>query len=212
MPHLGRLGALHLDALREMANIGAGHAATALSQMTGRRVSIGVPSVTLAARRAVAEIVGSEVRPMILVRLAAGGRLAAGLVLAFTEEDARALTDLLLARRTSSTGWLDPLGTSALKEVGNVLGAAYLNVLARLTGWTIPLSTPDLVYARADWATDMLRDRRCEGDEPGNGDCWGLCLETTFHVDGSEVAVKGHVLLFPGQGSVEALLVAVGVE
>lgn len=206
-PEIGRLGVLHLDALRELANIGAGHAATALSQMTSRRVTIGVPNVSVAARAAVVEIVGSAVRPMILVRLSAGGSFAAGLVLAFGEDDARELTDLLLARTTSRTGWLDPLGASAIKEVGNVLGAAYLNALAQVTGWTIPLSTPDLVYTRADWATELLRSDDCDG----TCDCWGMCLETTFQVEGSAVAVKGHVLLFPGQGSVEALLGAVGV-
>ncbi|MGQ0703023.1 MAG: chemotaxis protein CheC, partial [Gemmatimonadales bacterium] len=37
------LTALERDALREVANIGAGHAATALSQMTGGRIMISVP-------------------------------------------------------------------------------------------------------------------------------------------------------------------------
>ena len=43
MVDVRELGSLQLDGLREVANIGAGHAATALSQLTNRRIMVGVP-------------------------------------------------------------------------------------------------------------------------------------------------------------------------
>lgn len=198
-----RLGHGQLDALREIANIGAGHAATALSEMTSRRVSIGVPNVSVAARGALGEIFGRRATPLILTRVRASGAFSGGLVLAFSEAAAGNLAGLLLGRTSAGIGWLDPLAASALKEVGNVLGAAYLNALASLTGWTIPISTPEIVYARADWAVALLSVDDCYSD-------FALCFDTSFQVEGAADEVRGNVLLFPRTDVVPVLLEAIG--
>jgi len=193
-----------LDALREVGNIGAGHAATALSEMTGRRVAIGVPTVSVAALGAIGEILGRGDVPLILARVRATGSFTGGLVIAFTEDAAGDLTDLLLGRKSRGTSWFDELGSSAIKEVGNVLGAAYVNALAAMTGWSIPISTPDLVYARADWAVSLL-------SLESQSDC-GICFETSFRVEGTDAEVRGHVVLFPQLDVLESLLEAIGAE
>ena len=41
------LKAIQRDALKEVANIGAGHAATALSQMIGGTIMISVPTINI---------------------------------------------------------------------------------------------------------------------------------------------------------------------
>ena len=41
-----KLGVLELDALREATNVGAGHAATALSQLTHQHIRVSVPQIT----------------------------------------------------------------------------------------------------------------------------------------------------------------------
>ena len=195
---LAMLKHIELDALREIANIGAGHAATALSGMTSSHVSIGVPSVTLARRTAIAEIVGRDM-PMIITRIRAEGAFDGGLVVAFTEPAAQQLTDVLLGRTSVGHEWFDSLASSALLEVGNVLGAAYLNALASLTSWTIPISTPRLIYARAGWAVQLLcgNNSQCE---------IALCLDTSFTMEGTAAPVRGHVILFPKSETVRQLL------
>ena len=202
---VARLVHLQLDALREIANIGAGHAATALSDMTGRPVAIGVPVGSVAAKGALSDVVGRGDVPMLLARVRASGAFAGGLVIAFAEPAARQLTDLLLNRRTEGHAWLDEIAASAIKEVTNVLGAAYLNALASLTGWTIPISTPKLVYARADWAMSLM----CVDQQPCDV---AICLDTSFRIEGAAEEVRGHVLLFPQVGTVETLLRAIGAE
>ena len=57
--NLRSLSELERDALREVANIGAGHAATALSQMTGRKIMIDVPEVSVQQLEAVTELIGA---------------------------------------------------------------------------------------------------------------------------------------------------------
>jgi len=191
-----------MDALREVANIGAAHAATALSEMTSRRVGIGVPTVSVAALGAIAEVLGQGDEPLLLARVRASGDFNGGLVIAFTEPAAGELTDMLLGRSSPGNCWLDELGVSAIKEVGNVLGAAYVNALASMTGWSIPISTPDLVYSRADWAVSLL-------SLESQADC-AICLETCFRVEGAATEVRGHVVLFPKLDVLEKLLEVIG--
>ena len=198
---LARLLPLQLDALRELANIGAGHAATSLSLMTGRRVGIGVPSVTVAAFSAVSEMVSGWSEPLSLVRMCTDGHLRAGLLVVFSEPAARELTGLLLG---DSADWPGPMGTSAILEVGNVLGGAYLSALAGVTGWTIPLSTPELLRAPAE---RLIRDLSM--DRPASS--YALCLETTLTVDGVAASLNGHVLLFPLLAVLPSLLEVLGL-
>ena len=199
---LAQLSLEQLDTLRELANVGAGHAATALSQMTGRRVDISVPTVSVTAQRAVTEIMGPG--QVLLVRLKSEAPLAGGLAILLDERAAATLTDLLLDRTTVGEAWFDAIGASAIKEVGNVLGAAYLTALSQATGWTIQISTPDLVFARSAWAIEMLA-------VDGRTSDYAICLETAFLVEGSPAPVRGHVLLFPQPETVPALLAAVGM-
>ena len=66
------LGHLQLDALREVANIGAGHAATALSQLIGRRIAVDVPQIQVVRLEEVAGLTGREdetVAAVLMLRL-----------------------------------------------------------------------------------------------------------------------------------------------
>src|SRR5438128_2109597 len=50
---------LQIDALREVANIGAGHAATALSQLTNRKIMISVPQINIVRLEEVPDLLGN---------------------------------------------------------------------------------------------------------------------------------------------------------
>src|SRR5438445_13644370 len=62
---------LQIDALREVANIGAGHAATALSQLTNRRIMISVPQINIARLEEVPDLLGhaQEVVAAVLLHM-----------------------------------------------------------------------------------------------------------------------------------------------
>src|SRR5438876_1238209 len=59
MEDVRELKELQIDALREVANIGAGHAATALSQLTNRRIMISVPQINIARLEEVPDLLGN---------------------------------------------------------------------------------------------------------------------------------------------------------
>src|SRR5439155_12671992 len=89
MEDVRSLKALQLDALREVANIGAGHAATALSQMTNRTIMIAVPEVNVRPLEEVTDLVGSPDTVIAAVLMHMMGDLTARTLVLFPEGSAR---------------------------------------------------------------------------------------------------------------------------
>ncbi len=104
MDDLRDLEPLHFDALREVANIGAGHAATALSQMIDRTIMISVPEVSVTPLEDVPGVIGDpeEVTAAVLMQMM--GDLTGRTLLMFPSESADTLCDLLLRRSVGTTG------------------------------------------------------------------------------------------------------------
>ena len=143
-----------LDALRELASIGSGTAATALAQMLGRPVELAVPralALPLAdALDAVGEpdaMVASVVLPTAGCAGGADHRLRrrcpdAEIVslLLFSYGCAANLCRLLGVEPRSE------LGDSALGEIGNVLGASAVGAFAQMTGLALEPQPPHVLY------------------------------------------------------------------
>jgi chemotaxis protein CheC len=134
---------LELDALRELANIGSGTAATALSSMLGRSIDVTVPSALALPLAEAVEEVGHPAAEATGVVLPIVGELDAIVLMIFTERDAAQVCALLGVEAGTE------LGQSALNEVGNIVGTAYINALAAITGLAIEPAPPQ-------GATDML--------------------------------------------------------
>lgn len=125
------LATLHLDALRETANIGAGHAATALSRLTRRRVMISVPDVRILPLEQVGGMLGDpgDVVSAVIVRVE--GDVSGHTVQIFDGRTACRLVSLLLdTREPAFPRDFGTLQRSAVKEIGNVIVGAYLDELS----------------------------------------------------------------------------------
>ncbi len=136
-----------LDALRELASIGSGTAATALAQMLGRPVELAVPralALPLAdALDAVGEpdaMVASVVMPTTGCTVAAGGDAEIVVLLLFSYSCAASLCELLGVEPRSE------LGDSALGEIGNILGASAIGALAQMTGLALEPQPPHVLH------------------------------------------------------------------
>src|SRR5439155_69517 len=139
------LKALQIDALREVANIGAGHAATALSQLTNRRIMISVPQINIARLEEVPDLLGDPQEVVAAVLMHMLGDLTGRTLLLFPEPVARKLCDMLLRRPSGTTTVFDALEQSCLKEAGNILSGAYMNALSDFMGMLLLPSVPSLV-------------------------------------------------------------------
>src|SRR5919206_1831268 len=114
-----------LDALRETANIGAGHAATALSQMTGGTIMISVPTITISALEDVPSQIMDSEEPIAAVLMHMLGDLTGRTLLVFPRPTALRLAQIMLRRPRGSSRDLGDLEQSAIKEAGNILSGAY---------------------------------------------------------------------------------------
>ncbi|MBI4409403.1 MAG: chemotaxis protein CheC [Gemmatimonadetes bacterium] len=198
------LGSLQLDGLREVANIGAGHAATALSQLTHRRILLDVPQIRITRLEEAAELVGpgDEVIAAVLVRVL--GDATGRTVLILPRDTAVRLTEILLGR----TGVTFPesfgeLERSALTEAGNILVGAHLSALSDFLGLILLNSVPGLAI---DLAAAILTSSYLNFGERAD---YVFCLDTLFRVDEGEHPLRGHLLLIPDGGSLEVILRAI---
>jgi chemotaxis protein CheC len=130
---------LQLDALREAGNIGSGNAATALSNLLGRPIGISVPDARALPLADAVDELGDPESFVTGVLITVGGDLDALVLLVFTPEEAAALCALLGVEMDSE--W----GSSALGEVGNILGCSYITALGTLTGMTVTPRPPETV-------------------------------------------------------------------
>src|SRR5262245_54118837 len=191
-----------LDALREVANIGAGHAATALSQMIGSTIMITVPRINVARLEEMPPVVAKPDEPVAAVLLEMTGDLTGRTLLVFPKHAAVRLAALLLRRQT---GELGPLEESAIKEAGNILSSAYMNALSDFMSMRLLPSPPSL---EVDLSTEVLTAKRLHFGEDRDV---VFCVESEFYVKGVAKPLRGYFLLLPDRPSLGAILRAVHV-
>jgi chemotaxis protein CheC len=192
-----------LDAMREVANIGAGHAATALSQMTNRTIMITVPRVNIRPLEDACDTVGTpdEVTAAILMHMM--GDLTGRALLLFPLGSARTLCDFLMRREIGTTQDFGEMEQSALKEAGNILASAYLNALSDFMGMMLVPSVPSLVI---DLSGAVLTSAHLNF---GHDRDYAFCVETSFRLEGATEPLGGHFLLLPDLASLRSIFDAI---
>ena len=185
------LNSVQLDTLKEVSNIGMGHAATALSQMIGKRVNLTVPNVTITEISQVPEHLGGAEKMMVGITLQILGDARGSIMLLFPEESAHRLLCSLLGQQEKGLVMTE-VSVSALKEVGNILASAYLSALGNLLNKTLIPSVPLLAYDMAGAVVDhALIDLSQSGD-------FAMMIETDFGGEpDQDLAIKGHFFLLP---------------
>ncbi|MDH3454054.1 MAG: chemotaxis protein CheC [Desulfuromonadales bacterium] len=198
------LNNVQLDALKEISNIGMGHAATALSQMIGQTVHLRVPHVTITEISQVPDHLGGAERLMVGITLQILGDARGSIMLLFPTESAHHLLCSLLGRQ-AKTLIMNEMTVSALKEVGNILASAYLSALGNLLNKTLIPSVPLLAYDMAGAVVDYVLIELSQASD------FALMVETDFSGDaGQELAIKGHFFLLPDPATLDIFLNAVG--
>ncbi len=189
---------MQLDALRELANIGSGTAATALSSMLGRPVDISVPAALALPLADAVEAAGTPDAVVTAVVLPLVGDLDAIALLLFAPEDAAALCGLLGVDVDSD------MGISALAEIGNILGSAYIGALTTMTNLALEPAPPKT-------ATDMLGAIVSSVLAAGAAETdVALLLDSELTVEGAECSLS--FMLAPGREGVAEILARLGLD
>lgn len=192
-----------LDAMREVANIGAGHAATALSQMTNRKIMITVPRVNVRPLEEACDTVGAPEDVVAAILMHMMGDLTGRALLLFPEPAAQTLCDFLLRREPGTTSSFGPMEQSGLKEAGNILASAYLNALSDFMGMMLVPSIPSLVI---DLSGAILTSAHLNF---GHDRDYAFCVETSFRLEGASESLGGHFLLLPDIASLRSIFDAI---
>ncbi|QHT60718.1 chemotaxis protein CheC [Paenibacillus lycopersici] len=202
MDLLNRLEAFKLDVLKEVGNIGAGNAATALSRLLDKPVDMRVPTVSLVPFERIADKVGGSEQVVIAVFLRVEGEAPGNMFFIIHEDSAKKLLRGLLALDVQDEGYSE-MEFSALGEIGNILAGSYLSSLADFTHLYLSPTVPGIAV---DMAGAILSYGLVQYGEMGDS---ALLIDTAF-LEGKEV-LAGHFFLIPDPESFDKIFSALGV-
>jgi chemotaxis protein CheC len=197
-----RFGEFQFDVLKEIGNIGAGNAATALSKIISKEIDMKVPHVQIIGFDEIADFVGGTENVVVSVFLRINGDVPGNMFFILTVESAKSLVKHFLQVDPAENGFTE-LQFSALCEIGNILIGSYLSSLADFTHLNMFPSVPAIAI---DMAGAILSYGLIELGHLGD---FALSIDTAFL--GSEQAVEGHFFLLPDPDSLEKLFSALGV-
>lgn len=195
------LSALQLDALKEVSNIGAGNAATALSMMIGKKVDMTVPAVNVVKLEDIVEENGETEVAGTVVRVL--GDIAGNILLVFENPTAENIIQKLVGSKQSPES---EMGSSVLCEIANIISASYMNAIAQLTNLAIAPSVPATSY---DMLGAILTTTFIESNQY---DEYILDIETVFLDEDTAENIGGHFYYIPMPGSLEKILKSIGIN
>lgn len=198
------LNDLHMDALREIGNIGSGNAASALSALLSCPFTISVPTVRILDYSEVAGDMGGPEQMIVGALLFLEGDVQGMILFLLQEGFASATLEALLGEPVNSLDGLDEMAQSALQEVANIMAASYLNAIASLTGMTITISTPSL-------CTDML-GAILSVPAIYYANISDKIIYIEDELRGENLCAPNHILLIPDTGSLEKIITRLGLE
>ncbi len=143
------LNEMQRDALKEIGNIGSGNAASALSSMLGKPVDIAVPSVKFLDYQTVVSKLGGPEQLLAGLLFSLSGEVTGMIMFLLQKEFANMVVSTLLGTEAENNISGDEMSESAIREVGNIMAASYVNAINALTGLDINISVPSLAVDMA---------------------------------------------------------------
>ena len=192
----------YFDILREIGNIGAGNATTALAQMLQCKVDMSVPKVGLLEFKEVGAAMGGEEQIMAGIYLGVEGDITGSIMFLLEKNSARFLVSKLMGMEMEGEEFSE-MEFSALKEVGNIITGAYLNSLSSLTNLKIYPTIPDVAV---DMAGAIMSVPAIQFGAIGDR---MLLIQTQLF---DEVAIDGYFILIPDMESYSKILSALGMS
>lgn len=203
---LEKLEDSQFDVLKEIGNIGAGNATTALATMLNIKVDMSVPNVALLPFDNISSFIGSEEQTVVGILLEIQGDIDGMMMFLFDMKSAHNLVNSLMMRdvHQDENGMADfsEMEMSALNEIGNIVSGSYLSALSGLTGMKMVSSVPALSI---DMLGALLSVPAIEFGKYGDK---LLMIQSEF---GEDDFVTGYFLLIPELESYDKILTSLGM-
>ena len=204
MSELKPFADFHMDVLKEVGNIGAGHAATALSRLLDKPVDMLVPTVRMVPFEEISNSVGGSEQVVIAIFLRVEGETPGNIFFILSQESAKKMLRNLVGIDVENEDSYSEMELSALNEIGNILAGSYLTSLADFTNLYMVPTVPSLAI---DMAGAILSYGLLQYGEMGDH---ALFIDTKF-LDGMD-EIEGHFFLIPDPESFQKIFSALGVS
>ena len=190
---LNQVNDMYVDVLKEIGNIGAGNATTAMANMLNIRINMDVPRVELLTFQELGSAICPEDESIVGIYLEVTDDITGSMMFLMKLDSAHYLVNKLMGRPADYAEDFDEMDMSALKEIGNIIAGSYLNALSAMTQLAIDmagaiLSVPAIQFGKI-------------GDN-------ALMITTEF---GDEVMIEGYFILLPDLESYEKILKSLGI-
>lgn len=203
---LEKLEDSQFDVLKEIGNIGAGNATTALATMLNIKVDMSVPNVALLPFDNISSFIGSEEQTVVGILLEIQGDIDGMMMFLFDMKSAHHLVNSLMMRDVhqdeNGMTYFSEMEMSALNEIGNIVSGSYLSALSGLTGMKMVSSVPALSI---DMLGALLSVPAIEFGKYGDK---LLMIQSEF---GEDDFVTGYFLLIPELESYDKILTSLGM-
>lgn len=191
---------LQLDVLKELANIGGGNAATAISQMVGKFVNMNVPTIDILDYNEIYEKIMAEDTEVVAVSMRVLGEQSGNFLFVTTPENAEILVKMMMPE---GFRFSDELEYSAISELVNIVVTSYLNALSRMIDLSLISSVPALTV---DMFGAILSYAYMENEQY---DDHVMIIKNEFTYDGAKV--ESSLYFIPKPGVLDSLFNQIGV-
>lgn len=192
----------YIDVLKEIGNIGAGNATTAIANMLGLRIDMSVPQVQFLPVEEIGSSIGAEDDIIVGIMLGVETDIDGSMMFLLDMDSAHHLVNRLMMRPDDYAEEFDEMDLSAIKEIGNIIAGSYLSALSGLTNLVI---TPTVPFVAVDMAAAILSVPAVQFGMLGDN---ALMIKTEFS---DELKINGYFILMPEEGSYEKILSALGL-
>ena len=136
------LNDIQLDVMREIGNIGAGNACTALSGLIGTPIDMSVPRVQLLGIDSTSDYLGGDDKEVLGIRIDVKADLTGMMYHIVNKRFAERLINTFYEKKLDTIKSIDEMDMSVISEMGNITSGAYANALATLSGYVVDIGTP----------------------------------------------------------------------
>jgi len=198
------INAVHIDVLREIANIGSGNAASSLSRMIDRPVNIEIPDIGIKGFNEAYDALGGADAIMVGTLLMLTGALQGMIMFLLPVDVACELVNMLMYTDIKSYEEIDEMGFSAINEISNIMSASFVGAIADMSELLIDISPPEATL-------DML------GSIMSVPSIYFAQMSDTLLLIQNEMTISGEtarasVLLLPDMPSLEKLMTSLGID
>ena len=198
------LNPMHIDVLKELGNIGSGNAATAISAMLGKEVEMTVPAVSVLDYTKAIDFLGGPENIVVGMLVRITGDIEGMIMFILQKPFASAVLKTFFGHEEIDMMALGENEASAIREIGNIMAASYVNALSQISGRMINISVPSLTV-------DMLGAiMSVPAIEFGAVSDQVLFIDGTFILDNQ--SIKSNMILIPEINSLTSLLSSLGVD